>query len=40
MTWKHYIGEKRVTKERQYELIRTPVITEKATLGGEHGQSQ
>ena len=38
MTWKHYIGEKRVTRERQYELIRTPVITEKATLGGEHGQ--
>ena len=38
MSWKHYIRAKRVTQERQYELIRTPVITEKATLGGEHGQ--
>lgn len=25
-------------RERMYDLIRSPVITEKATLGSEHGQ--
>lgn len=24
--------------ERMYEIIRTPVVTEKSTLGSEHGQ--
>ena len=28
----------RVTKERMYDIIRGPVITEKSTLGSEHGQ--
>lgn len=27
-----------VSKERMYDLIRTPVITEKATMGSEHNQ--
>jgi large subunit ribosomal protein L23 len=27
-----------ITKERMYDIIRGPVITEKATLGSEHGQ--
>ena len=27
-----------VVKERDYAIIREPVITEKATLGSEHGQ--
>ena len=27
-----------VTKERMYDIIRAPVITEKATMGSEHRQ--
>ncbi len=27
-----------VSQERMYELIRRPLVTEKTTLGGEHGQ--
>jgi large subunit ribosomal protein L23 len=27
-----------ISKERMYNIIRGPVITEKATLGSEHGQ--
>ena len=27
-----------VSKERMYDLIRSPVITEKATMGAEHNQ--
>lgn len=27
-----------VSKERMYDLIRSPVITEKATMGSEHNQ--
>ncbi len=27
-----------LSQERLYEIIRSPVITEKATLGSEHGQ--
>ncbi len=27
-----------VSKERMFEIIRAPVITEKATMGSEHGQ--
>ena len=38
MSWRYYTHNKTVTKERRYELIRQPVITEKATLGGEYGQ--
>lgn len=37
MTWK-YFRKTTVNKERQYELLRAPVITEKATLGSEHNQ--
>jgi large subunit ribosomal protein L23 len=28
----------KISKERMYDIIRGPVITEKATLGSEHGQ--
>ena len=38
MSWKYFKRDKMVTKQRQYELIRSPVITEKATLGTEFGQ--
>ncbi|MBT4083557.1 MAG: 50S ribosomal protein L23 [Alphaproteobacteria bacterium] len=27
-----------ISKERMYDIIRGPVITEKSTLGSEHGQ--
>ena len=27
-----------ISKERMYEIIRSPVITEKATMGSEHNQ--
>ena len=37
MSWK-YFRKTAVNKERQYELLRSPVITEKATLGSEHNQ--
>lgn len=37
MSWK-YLNKGKVSKERQYELLRSPVITEKATLGSEHNQ--
>jgi len=37
MSWK-YFRKTAVSKERQYELLRSPVITEKATLGSEHNQ--
>ena len=38
MSWKYFKRDKMVTKQRQYELIRSPIITEKATLGAEFGQ--
>jgi large subunit ribosomal protein L23 len=28
----------KISKERMYDLVRSPVITEKATMGSEHGQ--
>jgi large subunit ribosomal protein L23 len=28
----------KVSKERMYDIIRNPIITEKSTLGGEHNQ--
>ena len=37
MSWK-YLNKGTVSKERQFELLRSPVITEKATLGSEHNQ--
>ena len=37
MSWKYY-RKTTVDKERQYELVRSPVITEKATLGSENNQ--
>jgi large subunit ribosomal protein L23 len=37
MSWK-YFRKTTVSKERQYDLLRSPVITEKATLGSEHNQ--
>lgn len=37
MSWK-YLDKTGVSKERQFELVRAPVITEKATLGSEHNQ--
>ncbi len=30
--------EVKVSEERMYDIVRAPVITEKATLVGEHGQ--
>lgn len=27
-----------ISKERMYDVIRAPIITEKATMGSEHGQ--
>ncbi|CAA6605120.1 50S ribosomal subunit protein L23 [Rhodospirillaceae bacterium LM-1] len=30
--------EVKLSKERMYDLVRSPVITEKATMGSEHGQ--
>ncbi len=32
------IGKAQVSRERMYELVRAPVITEKATRGSEHNQ--
>ena len=31
-------GEVRMSRERMYQIIRRPVITEKATYGSQHGQ--
>ena len=31
-------SEVSLSKERMYELIRQPLVTEKSTLGSEHGQ--
>lgn len=38
MSWKYFKKDARVSKQRQYELLRRPVITEKATLGSESNQ--
>ncbi|RVU33603.1 50S ribosomal protein L23 [Hwanghaeella grinnelliae] len=37
MSWK-YLNKKAVSKERMYDVLLSPVITEKATLGGENNQ--
>ena len=38
MSWKYFDKNPSVSKERQFELLRRPVITEKATLGSESNQ--
>lgn len=35
---RRYSGKATISKERMYELVRSPVITEKATRGSEHNQ--
>lgn len=37
MSWK-FLNKTPVSKERMYDVLLSPVITEKATLGGEHNQ--
>ena len=37
MSWK-YLNKKVLSDERKYTVIKSPVITEKSTLGGEHNQ--
>ena len=37
MSWK-YLNKKPISQERMYQVILSPVITEKATLGGENNQ--
>ena len=37
MSWK-YLNRSKPGRERMYEILRSPVITEKATLGSEHNQ--
>ena len=38
MSWKYFKKDKSVSDQRKYELLRRPVITEKATLGSESNQ--
>lgn len=38
MSWKYFKKGPSVSRERQYEILRRPVITEKATLGSESNQ--
>ena len=37
MTWK-YKRTVKLSKERMYDLVRSPVVTEKSTRGSEHNQ--
>jgi len=37
MSWK-YLNKSAVSKERMYQVIVAPVVTEKSTLGGENNQ--
>lgn len=37
MSWK-YFNRSKPSRERIYEILRSPVITEKATLASEHNQ--
>lgn len=37
MSWK-YLNKSKPSRERMYEILRSPVITEKATLASEHNQ--
>lgn len=34
----HNASQVKMSRERMYEIVRRPLITEKATLGSEHGQ--
>ncbi len=38
MSWKYFKKDTSVSDQRRYELLRRPVITEKATLGSESNQ--
>ncbi|HYB56820.1 MAG TPA: 50S ribosomal protein L23 [Alphaproteobacteria bacterium] len=35
---RQYSGKATVSRERMYELVRSPLITEKSTRGSEHNQ--
>jgi large subunit ribosomal protein L23 len=37
MSWK-YLDKSTLSKEQMYDIIRTPVVTEKSTLGSVNGQ--
>jgi large subunit ribosomal protein L23 len=37
MTWKYKQAAK-LTRDRMYDLVRSPVVTEKSTRGSEHNQ--
>lgn len=37
MSWK-FLNKKPLSKERMYQVIQAPVITEKATMGSENNQ--
>ena len=37
MSWK-YLNRTKPSKERMYQIVRAPVVTEKSTLAGEHNQ--
>ena len=37
MSWK-YLNKSKPTKERMYDVIRAPVVTEKSSAGSEHAQ--
>jgi len=38
MSSRKYMAKAKVSRERMYDIIRSPLITEKSTLGGEHNQ--
>jgi len=38
MSSRKYMAKPKVSRERMYDIIRSPLITEKSTLGGEHNQ--
>jgi len=35
---RRYSGKATISRERMYEIVRAPLITEKSTRGSEHGQ--
>ena len=37
MSWK-YLDKSKISSERMYEVLRTPVISEKSTMGGSFNQ--
>ena len=38
MSSRKYMAKAKVSRERMYDIIRSPLITEKSTLGGEQNQ--